>query len=72
MTLDEIRKSDKEMLTPNDIAEVLGCDPHSIRQQAAENITQLGFPAAKICSRIKIPRIGFLKWLEGENIGIHI
>ena len=67
MTLDEIRASNKEMLTPNDIAEVLGCDPNNIRHQAAKDITKLGFPAAKICSRVKIPRIGFLKWIEGEK-----
>ena len=66
MTYEELLNSDKDILTPNDIAPLLKCDPNIIRLQARENISQLGFPATKIGSRVKIPRIGFLKWFEGS------
>lgn len=65
MTLQEIKESTKDILTPVDIASVLGCDPNVIRHQANEDIRQLGFSAAKIGSRIKIPREAFIKWFEG-------
>lgn len=62
MTIEDIKKSDKEILTPVDVAAVLGCDPNVIRFQAKQNIHSLGFPAAKIGSRIKIPRRAFIAW----------
>ncbi len=67
MTIEEIKTSDKNMLTPGDIAPVLGCDPNLIRYQAKEDIKQLGFPAAKLGSRIKIPRQAFINWYEGKG-----
>ena len=68
MTIEDIKKMDKEILTPGDIAPVLGCDPNLIRWQAKQNIKQLGFPASKMGSRIKIPKQGFINWYEGVNL----
>ena len=68
MTLDEIRKSDKLMLIPGDVAEVLGCDQHSISLQARENPRLLGFPVCVLGSRVKIPREAFLKWVSGSGM----
>ena len=59
--------SDKEILTPADIAPILNCDPNVIRKQAKEDIRQLGFSASKIGSRIKIPRQAFIDWFEGKK-----
>ena len=64
MTLDDIKNMDKEILTPGDVAPLLGCDPNILRFQAKQDIKALGFPAAKIGSRIKIPKDGFIKWFE--------
>lgn len=66
MTIEDIKKMDKEILTPADIAPVLGCDANTIRTQAEIDIKQLGFPAAKLGSRVKIPRLAFIKWYEGD------
>ena len=66
MTISDLKKMDKEMLTPGDIAPILGCDPNVIRRQAKEDIKQLGFPASKLGSRIKIPRQAFIKWFEND------
>lgn len=66
MTLDEIRNSTKDVLTPGDIAEVLNADPHDIRVQAQMAPEKLGFPVIIIKSRTKIPRVPFLRFM-GEQ-----
>lgn len=63
MTLDEIRNSDKTMLTPADIAEVLQADPQDIRLSARQRPELLGFPVCVIKSRTKVPRIPFLRFM---------
>ena len=62
MTLDEIRNSTKDVLTPADIAPVLGVDPQSIRKA---DIVDLGFPVCRIGTRTLIPRKPFLAFMEG-------
>lgn len=66
MTMTEIRRSDKTFLTPADVAEVLGSDAQAIRVQAGRDPRALGFPVMRIGSRTKIPREGFLRWMEGR------
>ena len=67
MTLEEIRDSDKPFLTPKDVSGVLGCHPYSINVQAKEDAKMLGFPVSVIGTRVRIPRIAFVRWMEGEN-----
>lgn len=67
MTLDEIRASDKLMLTPADVAGALGCDAQSVRVAAKQRPDILGFPTSVIGSRVRIPRLAFLKWMEGND-----
>ena len=66
MTIEEIKASQRAYLIPADIAPVLGCDPQTIRDMAAQRPEQLGFPVLRIGSRTKIPRIPFLKFMLGE------
>lgn len=63
MTLEEIRSSTKSVLTPADIAEVLGSDPQTIRTVAKERPEMLGFPVIRIGKMTKIPRLPFLAYL---------
>lgn len=63
MTLEEIRRSDKDVLTPADVAGVLGCNPHSIRIQAQENPYMLGFNVCVVGTRTLIPRLPFLQFM---------
>ena len=67
MTLDEIRESDRIWLWPADVAAVIGCDPQSIRNQAREDPSRLGFPVTVIGTRTMIPRKLFLAYIEGET-----
>ena len=64
MTIDEITRSTKEVLTPTDIAEVIGADPYGINRAARENPEGLGFPVIIIGNRVKIPRRAFLWWMQ--------
>ena len=67
MTLSEIKQSTKAFLTPAEIAEVLQCDPQIIRWQARNAPIRLGFPVVVVKSRTKIPRIPFIKFMEGSE-----
>lgn len=63
MTIQEIILSEKVYLTAADIAPILHCDPQCIRTQAKKCPELLGFPVIVIGSRIRIPRLNFLKYL---------
>lgn len=67
MTLSEIRQSPKYMLSPTDISEVLGSDPETIRVTARTYPERIGFPFTFIGNRMKVPRMGFIRWMEGEH-----
>ena len=64
MTVEEMQNSPNRWLTPADVAEVLECDPNVIRRQAQDDPSKLGFPVVVLCSRIKINRKGFLKFID--------
>lgn len=70
--LTRIAASAKEMLTPADVAPVLGCNPYAINVTVKTNPAQLGFPVCVIGNRVKIPRRAFLRWagyLEAQAEG---
>lgn len=64
---------DKMNLTPQEAADVIGCDRSNISVMAAtqEGREALGFRVIRIGSETKIPRIPFLRYLgwEGEIVG---
>lgn len=66
MTIEEMRNSSETWLTATDISPVLECDPNLIRRQAQEDPSKLGFPVVVLCSRVKVNRKGFLRFL-GES-----
>lgn len=67
MTLEQIRQSAKAVLIPTDIARVLGCAPQSIRDQARNRPDLLGFPVTVVRRRTYIPRVAFLRYIDGES-----
>ena len=66
MTLDDLKRLDREFLTPAQVAEVLGCDPHGIRVWARQRPEGLGFPVCLVGSRTKIPKRPFIQFMEGK------
>lgn len=65
MTLEDIRRFEREYLTPVQVAPLLGLDPQYIRIQARTDADKLGFPVTVCGTRIKIPRRAFLRFMEG-------
>lgn len=68
MTLEQIRQSSKAFLIATDIAEVLGCAAQNIRDQARNRPDLLGFPVTVVRSRTYIPRMAFLRYIDGEYL----
>ena len=63
-TLEEIETCGKDMLCPADIAPFLECHPYTITLTARQQPELLGFPVCVMGRRVRIPRVGFIKWYE--------
>lgn len=63
MTLEQLQQSKQLFVAPADISEILRCDPQCIRKQAQTDPSQLGFPVIVQGSRVRIPRIPFLRFI---------
>lgn len=70
MTYQEAMASDRDMLTPDDIAPILGVHPQAIRLKAERGT--LEFPCFRSGNTTKIPRLGFLHWMQYGNAPIII
>ena len=66
MTLAELEGVESNVLTVKQVAEFLGKDPQIIRDQAEREPKFLGFPICKAGHSYCIPKVGFLRWYNGE------
>ena len=60
MTLSDVEKIPKEILTVADVAPYLSVDPNTLRWQAQNEPEKLGFPVIVSKSRVKIPKDAFV------------
>ena len=67
MTLDKLEALPKEVLTPADIAPILGCAPYTINVATRNGNNPFPFPIIRIGSRVRIPKMPFVKAMRGEN-----
>ena len=67
MNIEQIRRADTVFLKPNDVAEVLGCAPQNLRDQARNRPDLLGFPVTVVGNRTLIPRKPFIAFVDGIN-----
>jgi hypothetical protein len=63
MTLRDLEALNTNFLTAAQIAPILGANPHYIRIQAQQAPQKLGFPVVVLGTRVKIPKIPFLKFM---------
>ena len=64
--LEEIKRMDNPFITPQQAARVIGCDPQYIRMVArGPNPEALGFPTTVTRTRTHIPRIPFIRYVDG-------
>ena len=66
MSLDDLKRIDREFLTPAQVAEILNCSAHGIRIWARQRPEQLGFPVCIIGTRVRIPKRPFIQFMEGK------
>lgn len=64
MTLQEVETSEKDVLTIDDVKDILHCHPQTLRLQARSKPELLGFPVVVMGGMVKIPRLGFLHYLK--------
>lgn len=65
MTLSDVKAMDLDVISPDIVAQVLRCNPNYIRTAAKQRPELLGFPVIIIGNRVKIPRVGFIRYMEG-------
>ena len=66
MTLDELEKLPKDMLVPTDVAGYLGCSPYTINVATRDGKNPFPFPIIRLGTRVKIPKMPFIKAMRGE------
>lgn len=67
LTLQDLREIDSEFLIPAVVAKVLHCDPYAINVQAHADARKLGYPINIQGRRVRIPRLAFIRYMEGTN-----
>ena len=68
MTIQDILSSTADMLTADDVSDILGSDPATLRLMVRENPNALA-PLQPILTgnRVKFPRLRFIGWYFGDN-----
>lgn len=64
--LERIEALEKDMLAPKDVAKCLGCTPYLINVATRDGKNPFPFPVIRINSRVRIPKIPFVKAMRGE------
>lgn len=67
LTLEEIKDSEKDFLTVEEISGFLHHNPQHVRHQIKVDKDSLGFPIIIVNHRIKIPRQAFIRFIEGTE-----
>ena len=65
-TLDGIEALPCDVLTCKQVSKVLGAGAAHLHDQAMVNPEALGFPVIRYGTRVRIPKIAFLKFMRGE------
>lgn len=69
MTLDEMRESKKDYLSPSDVAHVLQCKPFTINLTVRKYGTgAYPFEVFMSGSWVRIPRLAFIAWCEQAKL----
>jgi len=61
---EKLKSMKKLFITAAEAAPILECNPNDIRGQAQKRPDMLGFPVVVYGTRIKIPRIPFIQFIE--------
>lgn len=64
--LDRIAALDKDMLVPTDVAKFLNCKAYTINVATRDGKNPYPFPVIRTGTRVRIPKVPFLKAMRGE------
>lgn len=64
--LERIEALPKDMLVPTDICKYLGCSSYTINVATRDGKNPFPFPVIRIGTRVRIPKIPFIKAMRGE------
>lgn len=74
MTLEQMRTLDRERISVQEAAEVIGCSPQLLRdgldidEERPVAMRRYLFPHCKVGNRHCIMREGFLRWVDGTML----
>lgn len=64
MTLKDIEARTDNFLSAEDVAAIMEAAPQTIRNQAQDDPRKLGFPVVVIGTRVRIPRLPFVRFMK--------
>ena len=64
--IEHIKQMRQDFITAADVAKAIGGDAQCIRVQARQDPGKLGFPVIVVGTRVKIPRLPFVAYVEGR------
>lgn len=65
--IERIKQMHQDFITAADVAKAIGGDAQSIRTQARRDPGKLGFPVIVVGTRVKIPRLPFVAYVDGKG-----
>lgn len=65
ISLSDLKSSTDDFILATDVAGIVGINPQSIRLTAQKAPEKLGFPVCVCGTSVRIPRKGFIAWVEG-------
>ena len=65
MTLRELEQLETEVLTPSQVAPILGCQPYTINVATRNGNNPFPFPVIRMGTRVRIPKTPFIKAMRG-------
>ena len=65
MTLQELEQLETEVLTPTQVAPILGCQPYSINVAVRNGNNPFPFPVIVMNKRVRIPKRPFINFMKG-------
>ena len=67
MTLDDLAQLTRPFATVEDVGSIIGIRPYTLRLQARNDPTRLGFPVCVAGNTVRIPREAFINWMLGRG-----
>jgi len=65
MRVSDLESIDRDYLKVDEVCQILHARPETFRGQAHMDPARIGFPVIVVGSRVKIPKVPFIKFMRG-------